>query len=96
MFKRAPDKIQTNMIKWFSENEWAVLCRSPSLGMHVAFRRFIGHQIRVNLPRLSLVRRVRHTLLVIRILGMHLFFRLYRGLRTVLSSIQSNCQDRPG
>ena len=84
-----PDKATANMIRLFSQNEWAVLCRSPSLSMYAASKRFIEYQISVNLPRLSLEYRANHILLIVRILGTHLLFGLYGKLRTGFTSIQS-------
>lgn len=84
-----PDKVMANMITWFSHNEWAVLCRSPSLSKYAASMKFIKYQTSTNLPRLSLKYRINHILLVLRILGIQWFFGIYMGLRTAFKSIQS-------
>lgn len=38
-----PDIVIVNMVRWFSENERAVLCRAPSLGKFAAAKRFVAY-----------------------------------------------------
>ena len=84
-----PDKVIANMLRWFSNNEWAVLCRASSLSKYAASMKFIEYQISTNLPRLSLKYRLHHILHVLRILGMQLAVWIYTELRTVLKRTQS-------
>src|SRR5205814_1372701 len=48
------DRPVANMMKWFAQQEWTILSRSPSLSGYAIARKFISHQLTVNLPRLSL------------------------------------------
>lgn len=73
------DKIIANMVRWFLENEWAVLCRATSLGKYAAAKRFIKYQISINLPRLSLKHRMRHIVFVLHLLCRQLVFLALRG-----------------
>ena len=83
-----PDKVMVNMITWFSHDEWAVLCRSPSLSKYTATMRFIKYQTSTNLPRLPLKYSLNHILLVFRILGIHLVFGVYMRFRAASKNFQ--------
>jgi len=82
-----PDKVIANMARWFSENEWAVLSRTPSLSKYAVSKRFIEYQIGVNLPRLSLEYKINHLLFIFRFLGTRLLFAVYRRLHSAFESI---------
>jgi glycosyltransferase involved in cell wall biosynthesis len=49
----SPDQFVANMLKWFCQNEWGLLCRSVSAGRLEILNKFLVYQIRINLPRLS-------------------------------------------
>ena len=77
-----PDKAIANMAKWFSYNEWAVLCREPTLSKYEVSKRFIGYQLDVNLPRLSLKYRIEHILFMFRFLGIRFLSEALKKFRT--------------
>ncbi|MCG3769442.1 MAG: GalNAc(5)-diNAcBac-PP-undecaprenol beta-1,3-glucosyltransferase [Nitrosomonadaceae bacterium] len=83
------DEVVANMVRWFSINEWVVLCRASSLSKYVAAMRFIEYQVITNLPRLSLGYWPHHISVVLRILGMQLAIWVYARLRTALKRNQS-------
>lgn len=83
------DKIISNMVLWFSQNEWAVLNRNPDLKRYVAVKEFINYQIKVNLARLSMRYRIVHILFIVRILAQHFISNFYRGILNFIKNRHS-------
>jgi glycosyltransferase involved in cell wall biosynthesis len=91
-----PDKVIANMIRWFSYNEWAVLCRVPSLSKYTVSKIFIKYQISVNLPRLSMKYRINHIIFILRFLGTRFLVGVYKRLHAAFESVLSTCpESRP-
>lgn len=74
------DKIISNMVLWFSQNEWVVLNRNPDLQRYVAVKEFINYQMKFNLARLSTRYRIVHFLFIVRFLAKHFISNFYRGI----------------
>ena len=81
------DKVIANMVKWFSINEWMVLCRTSSLGKYALTKQFIEYQLSVNFPRLSLRHKFHHLLFTVRFLGMRLLLEVHARLRTAFEGM---------
>ncbi len=82
------DIVIANMIRWFSKNEWVVLCRAASLGKFVAAKKFVAYQLGTNLPRLSVKFRIWHVLYIIRFLCLKLAYGICVGIRAFLQIVQ--------
>ena len=78
-----PDKAIANMVRWFSYNEWAVLCREPTFNKYEVSKIFIGHQLDVHLPSLSLKYRMEHILFIFRFLGIRFLSEALKKFRIV-------------
>lgn len=83
------DKVIANMVEWFSENEWAVLARNPSINKYVIAKEFIKYQLNVNIPRLSVIHRITHALFVFRFLGKRFIFAVYKIVRSAIQKLLS-------
>lgn len=80
------EKIISNMVLWFSQNEWAVLNRNPYLKKYVAVKEFINYQIKVNLARLSMRYSIVHILFIVRFLAQHFISNFYSGILNVIKN----------
>ncbi|CAN1525602.1 WcaA Glycosyltransferases involved in cell wall biogenesis [Methylophilaceae bacterium] len=80
------NKFVSNMVIWFSENEWAVLNRNPLLTKLAVFKEFINYQININIPRLSLKYTIVHGIFIVHFLFKHFIFNFYRLILRVIKS----------
>jgi len=62
----------SNMLKWFAADEWAVINRDPSLSIHLKLKKFISHQFRIHIIKLSGFYLFKHVLFIF-----HLLLRYY-------------------
>lgn len=76
-------KITANMIKWFSNNELAVLSRDPRLKLSQVLWLFFNYQVRHHMPRLSVQYKFGHFAYVLSLASTHLLRRLWLRLRGV-------------
>jgi hypothetical protein len=74
------DKIISNMVLWFSLDEWAVLNRNPNLSRFLALKEYTNYQIKFNLARLSMRYSIVHILFIFRLLAKHYISKLYNRI----------------
>lgn len=78
------DKVIANMVKWFSEFEWVVLDRNPTLNEYAVTKEYVKYQINVNIPRLSFKYSMAHVLFMVRFLIKRFIFKGYRLVSTAI------------
>jgi glycosyltransferase involved in cell wall biosynthesis len=74
-------KITANMIKWFADNELAVLLRDRGLRLRQVFGRFFSYQVRYHLPRLSMKYKFGHVAYVISLAANRLTREIWLRMR---------------
>jgi len=90
------EKILAELLKWFAENEWVVLCRTPSLNKFSAFIQFIKYQVSVHLKRLTYSHRINHICFIFYLIGSSLIHSAFSKSRNILEGIQSRPKKSSG
>jgi len=70
-----------NMVRWFSENQMAVLSRVDSLSFFSAIKIFYRHQFSTILPRLPLKHKLFQIVFTVRLVMFHIALALFNKFR---------------
>ncbi len=79
------DEIVANIIRWFANDEWAVLSRVGSLSRHKVVTKFIKYQLNVNLGRLTFKYKLVHIIFILSFFSKLFFYRMYRKFQSILA-----------
>lgn len=77
------EKVFSNMVRWFSKFEWAVLERNKTRNIFSLTREFLYCQINGNFPRLSFRYKLEHILFLIFFISVSFILILYKFIRRV-------------